>query len=98
MTIKRWIGCMALAFAMVAGAGVQASAQDGLPTAGGGGGGEDVRYEKETSYDFEDDMVEGALVKPDGEMVGGELHGKMSSLIKVRADFIPEMIKSVEDL
>lgn len=98
MTIKRWTGCVALAFAMVAGAGAQASAQDELPTTGGGDGGESVQYQKETSYDFEDDMVEGSLVKPDGEMVGGELHGKMSSLIKVRADFIPEMIKSVEDL
>lgn len=80
-----------------------ASAQDALPEAGGATGtaeeGEgDVVYKKETVYDFEDDNIEGALVKPDGALVGGELHGKTSSLIKIRQDFIPEMIKSVEDL
>ncbi len=72
-------------------------AQD-LPSAAGEGGEGGVVYKKETVYDFDDDLVEGNLVKPDGELIGGELHGKMSSLIKIRADFIPEMIKSVEDL
>lgn len=76
-------------------------AQDEGPTAGeatGGTGGGDVQYKKETTYDFEGDDVEGALVKPDGADVKGERHGKTSSLIKIRADFIPEMLKSVEDL
>ena len=75
-------------------------AQDG-PTAGeatGGTGGGDVVYKKETNYDFEGDDVEGALVKPDGEGVKGEKHGKTSSLLKIRSDFIPEMLKSVEDI
>lgn len=83
-------------FALV---GAAASAQDGpVPEVSGGGTGDETVYKKETVYDFEDDLVEGALVKPDGALVGGELHGKTSSLIKIRADFIPEMIKSVEDL
>jgi hypothetical protein len=84
--------------AIVLGCGV-AAAQDGpVPEVSGGGTGDGTVYKKETVYDFEDDLVEGALVKPDGALVGGELHGKTSSLIKIRADFIPEMIKSVEDL
>ena len=83
----------------VFGAGV-AAAQDGpVPEVGGGGSVDPgVQYKKETVYDFEDDIVEGTLVKPDGALVGGELHGKTSSLIKIRSDFVPEMIKSVEDL
>jgi len=75
-------------------------AQDG-PRAGeatGGASGDDVVYKKETTYDFEADDVEGALVKPDEANITGEQHGKTSSLIKIRADFIPEMLKSVEDI
>ena len=76
-----------------------AQAQDGpVPEVTGGGDGDSTVYKKETVYDFDDDLVEGALVKPDGDLVSGELHGKTSSLIKIRSDFIPEMIKSVEDL
>lgn len=89
--------------AVTFGGALQASAQDALPEAGdatGNATGDDdnVVYKKETTYDFEDDQIDGALVKPDGALVGGELHGKTSSLIKIRQDFIPEMLKSVEDL
>ncbi len=69
--------------------GSSAMAQD----AGG-----EVEYKKETNYDFEGDDVEGALVKPDGENFNGNQHGKTSSLIKIRGDFVPEMLKSVEDI
>ena len=59
---------------------------------------QDVQYKKETKYDFDDDMVEGDLVKPDGEMVGSAGKVKHSSLIKIRQHFIPEMLKSAEDI
>lgn len=77
-----------------------AFAQDGLPTAGEamGGGDGNVVYKKETNYDFEADDVEGNLVKPDELGITADQHGKTSSLIKIRADFVPEMLKSVEDL
>jgi len=65
---------------------------------GGGGGGDNVVYKKETEYDFEADDVEGNLVKPDEANIGAEQHGKTSSLIKIRSDFVPEMLKSVEDI
>ena len=78
----------------------QVLAQDALPRAGTATGDDasGVLYKKETVYDFDDDFVEGALVKPDGSILSGELHGKLSTLIEVRVNFIPEMIKSVEDL
>ena len=55
-------------------------------------------YQKETNYDFDDDVVLGELVKPEMATVSGEVHGKTSSLIEIRSDFINEMLKSVEDL
>lgn len=79
-----------------------ASAQDGaMPNAGEATGGATdggVTYKKETTYDFDGDDVEGNLVKPTEANIGGEQRGKTSSLIKIRQDFIPEMMKSVEDL
>jgi hypothetical protein len=51
-----------------------------------------------TEYNFDDDVVEGDLVRPDGEMALARRRGRVSSLIRVREHFIPEMLKSVEDL
>jgi hypothetical protein len=72
----------------------------GLPTAGAARGAQDddVVYQSETTYDFDGDDVEGNLVRPDGESITGERRGKTSSLINIRSDFIPEMLKSVETL
>ena len=60
--------------------------------------GDNVEYKKETVYSFEGDDVTGSLVKPDGENITGRTHGKTSNLIKIRSDFIPEMLESVEQL
>jgi hypothetical protein len=57
-----------------------------------------VEYKKKTSYDFEDDVVEGELVKPEGDFVGVRTRSKHSSLIKIRQDFVQEMVKSVNDI
>lgn len=51
-----------------------------------------------TEYNFDDDIVEGDLVRPDGEMAMARRRGRQSSLIRVREHFIAEMLKSVEDL
>lgn len=58
----------------------------------------DVQYQERTEYDFDGDDVTGSLIKPDGENITGQTHGKTSSLIKIRGDFIPEMLESVESL
>lgn len=52
----------------------------------------------ETTYDFEDDLVSGDLVRPDGEQLVVRRRGRRTSLITIREHFIPEMLKSVEDL
>ena len=51
-----------------------------------------------TTYDFEDDLVTGDLVRPDGELLSVRRRGNRASLIQIREHFIPEMLKSVEDL
>jgi hypothetical protein len=53
---------------------------------------------RETTYDFEDDLVTGDLVRPDGEQLIVRRRGRRASLIQIREHFIPEMLKSVEDL
>ena len=62
------------------------------------GGDDNVQYKAKTVYDFEDDMVEGDLQRPDGELVNSLKKTEHSSLIEIRKDFIPEMLKSLEDV
>ena len=96
MKTNRWIACLIVGVSLMWSAAAVAQEAGAALDNGGGGGG--VVYQKETSYDFEGDDVEGALVKPDGENFNGEARGKTSSLIKIRGDFVPEMLKSVEDI
>jgi len=70
-----------------------ASAQ---PAAKGGGGNQPPPKTK--VYDFSGDTIEGDLIKPEGSTVDARDFSKHSSLINIRKDFIPEIIKSAEDL
>lgn len=81
-------------FALVTMVGV-ASADD--PKKGGGdkGGGGNGKVKV---YDFSGDTIEGDLVKPEGSTVDARDFAKHSSLIHIRTNFIPEIIKSAEDL
>ncbi len=72
-----------------------ALAQQAAPAAEGG---DDANYKAKTVYDFEDDMVEGDLQRPDGELINALKDVKHDSLIEIRKDFIPEMLKSLEDM
>ena len=63
------------------------------PAANNGGGNGKVK-----TYDFSGDTIEGDLVKPEGSTVDARDFAKHSSLISIRKDFIPEIIKSAEDL
>ncbi len=81
----------ALSGAMVFGFGLAPSSAEAQDPAAGGGG-------DATTYDFEDDLVSGDLVRPDGEMLSVRRRGRRQSLIRIREHFIPEMLKSVEDL
>ena len=51
-----------------------------------------------TIYDFEPDKVEGGIVKPFGDGVTSVPHGKTSSLIQIRSDFVDVLVASVDDI
>jgi len=63
------------------------------PKGGNAGGNGKVKV-----YDFSGDTIEGDLVKPEGSTVDARDFAKHGSLIRIRKDFIPEIIKSAEDL
>jgi hypothetical protein len=57
-----------------------------------------VVYKKNTEYDFEDDLVEGSFVRPEGDYLDSRRRGRYNSLIRIRENFVPEMLKSAEDI
>ena len=57
-----------------------------------------VVYKQNTEYDFEDDLVEGSFVRPEGDYLDARRRGRYNSLIRIRENFVPEMLKSAEDI
>lgn len=57
-----------------------------------------VLYRKKTEFDFEDDLVEGSFVRPEGEYLDARRGARHTSLIRIRENFVPEMLKSAEDI
>jgi hypothetical protein len=94
-----FVGASGRAFAAdpaPAGAGDDKAA--GGAAAAAGGDEANTTYKAKTVYDFEDDTVEGDLQRPDGELVSAQKKAEHSSLIEIRKDFIPEMLKTLEDI
>ena len=54
--------------------------------------------EKVKTYDFSGDTIDGDLLRPDGDVVDTRNFASHSSLIRIRTDFIKEILKSAEDL
>jgi hypothetical protein len=69
-----------------------------LLAAGGTAQADDKSAPKTKVYDFSGDTIEGDLIRPEGTTVDARDFAKHSSLIRIRKDFIPEIIKSAEDL
>jgi hypothetical protein len=53
---------------------------------------------KVKTYDFSGDEIDGELVKPDGDFLDTRKFASHTSLIRIRKDFIKEIVKSAEDL
>jgi len=60
--------------------------------------GETKEQPKTKSYDFTGDEIDGELVKPDGDFLDTRKFASHTSLIRLRKDFIKEILKSAEDL
>jgi hypothetical protein len=81
-----------LSLAMLTGLAAADDKKPAPPSSGDKGNG------KVKTYDFSGDTIEGDLVKPEGSTVDARDFAKHSSLITIRTNFIPEIIKSAEDL
>ncbi|MEW5855547.1 MAG: hypothetical protein AB2A00_42630 [Myxococcota bacterium] len=57
-----------------------------------------VVFKKKTVIDFSDVTIEGELTKPEGSYLVNRKKTKFKNLIQVRADFRPELSKSVDNL
>lgn len=58
----------------------------------------EVVYQARTHYDFEDDVVEGEMFHPDGSIIQSGRRAGFESLIHIRQNFVPEMLKAADDL
>jgi hypothetical protein len=89
-------------FLTLALAGAASAQKAGAPAKGapkaGGANGNNSGYQKVKTYDFSGDTIDGELVKPDGEFLDTRKLAEHSSLIRVRQDFIKEIVKSAENL
>ena len=90
--MKRALVASILAFAVIGlGTGNAFAQKKGKPADAGADG-------KVKNYDFSGDNIEGELIKPDGEMVNTRKFAEHTSLIRVRQDFIKEIVKSADNL
>jgi len=87
-----------LAVCMVLAAGPVLAQDEGAQSGGGSNAEGNVRYNKTTTIDFEDDTIEGDLTKPDGEYVEARKKVKHSNLIRIREDFQDKVMQSVGEL
>jgi hypothetical protein len=51
-----------------------------------------------TTYAFEDELVQGGTVGPDGEVLHVRKRSERGSLIRVRTQYVAELLKSAETL
>lgn len=80
-------GLLALAFALPGTALAQNKKKDKA-----------AEKKKVKTYDFSGDDIDGDLIKPDGDFVDVQGLASHTSLIRIRKDFIKEILKSAEDL
>lgn len=59
---------------------------------------ERVVFKKKTIIDFTGALIEGDLIKPEGSYVVSRKASRFSTLIRVRENFLPELIASPNDL
>lgn len=58
----------------------------------------DGAAQRSEELDFEGDVVETSFLKPDASLVEGETRKGGASLLKIRKDFVPEIVRSADDI
>ena len=59
---------------------------------------DEVKYKSKTLIDFSDMRISGELVKPEGSYLSIRRQSSFRSLIKLRGDFRPELVTSLDAL
>jgi hypothetical protein len=94
--MKRLILALVLGMTLVFGLfGVASAQEEGTAAAGSD---EQVVYKKTTIIDFSDVTITGELTKPEGSYLMNKKKANFNLLIRVRDNFLPEMIKTVDNL
>jgi hypothetical protein len=57
-----------------------------------------VSFKKKTIIDFSDVTIQGELTKPEGSYVLNRKKTNFKSLLKIRANFLPELFNSTDNL
>jgi hypothetical protein len=96
--MKAWklmLASACAAFVLLAGPAVLAQDEPA-----GAAGTDEVQtvYKKTTIIDFSDVTITGELTKPEGSYLMNKKKANFNLLIRVRDNFLPEMIKSVDNL
>ncbi len=88
--MKRWIVGGLLVLAMTSSGAAQA--QEVVREA------DKTEYKKKTVIDFSDVTIQGELTKPEGSYVLNRKKTKFNMLLKPRANFLPELRNSTDNL
>ena len=88
MTVRPTLLALTLALAALASAPRPAAAEE--PKSDGRG---DL-----TAYEFDDELVNGDNANPNGEVLHVRKRGQRESLIRARTHWIPELLKTSENL
>jgi len=57
-----------------------------------------VEFKKKTVIDFSDVTIQGELTKPEGSYLLNRKKTKFKILLKIRANFVPELVNSTDNL
>ncbi|MFO0726781.1 MAG: hypothetical protein U1E65_23540 [Myxococcota bacterium] len=57
-----------------------------------------VEYKKKTIIDFSDVTIQGELTKPEGAYVLNRKKTSFKTLLKIRGNFLPELMNSTDNL
>ncbi len=87
--MKKFVAMAVVGAAMALSGSAMAQAAAGAQQAGA---------QRTQEFNFTDELVQGQLVRPDGETSRVRRRSAGISLIRIREHFVPEMLKSVENL
>jgi hypothetical protein len=57
-----------------------------------------TEFKKKTVIDFSDVTIQGELTKPEGSYLLNRKKTKFTTLLKIRANFLPELFNSTDNL